>query len=103
MTMTTSTAGVILTPAQVAELLVLPVGEESVAAQLGTIVNTESSSFRMPLVAVDPQAEWVSEGDEITPSDMLFDEEEIAPKKVAGLTFLTREAAEDTSPEAAAA
>ncbi|MFQ1000473.1 phage major capsid protein [Modestobacter sp. SSW1-42] len=103
MTMTTATAGVILTATQVAELLVQPVGEESVAAQLGTIVNTESSTFRMPLVTADPQAEWVSEGDEIAPSDMQFDEEEIAPKKVAGLTFITREAAEDTSPEAAAA
>lgn len=101
MTMTRANGAVILTPAQVAELLVQPVGQESVAAQVATVVNTGSADYRMPLVTADPLAEWVNEGDEITPSDMVLSEEVVTPKKVAGLTIITRELAEDSSPEAA--
>ncbi|MBM7807658.1 HK97 family phage major capsid protein [Geodermatophilus bullaregiensis] len=102
MTMTRANGAVILTPAQVAELLVQPVGAESVAMQVATVVNTGSSVYRIPLVTADPQAAWVSEGDEIAPSDAVLSEEDVHPSKVAGLTIVTRELAEDSSPEAAA-
>jgi HK97 family phage major capsid protein len=102
MTMTRANGAVILTPAQVAELLVQPVGAESVAMQVATVVNTSSSVYRIPMVTADPQAAWVSEGDEIAPSDAVLSEEDVHPSKVAGLTIVTRELAEDSSPEAAA-
>jgi HK97 family phage major capsid protein len=101
MTMTTANGAVILTPAEVAELLVQPVQAESIAMQVATVVNTESSTYRIPTVTADPQAEWVDEGDEITPSDAVLSEEDVTPSKVAGLTIITRELAEDSSPEAA--
>lgn len=101
MTMTTANGAVILTPAQVAELLVQPVEQESLAMQVATVVTTESSVYRIPLVTADPQAAWVAEGDEIAPSDAVLSEEDVRPAKVAGLTIITRELAEDSSPEAA--
>src|SRR4051794_34906343 len=102
MPMNTANGAVILTPAQVAELLVQPVSQESVAAQVATVVQTESSAYRIPLVTADPQASWVAEGAEIAPSDAVLSEVEVTPRKVAGLTIVTRELAEDSSPEAAA-
>jgi HK97 family phage major capsid protein len=101
MDMTTANGAVILTPAQVAELLVQPVSTESVAMQVASVVNTGSSVYRIPLVTADPQASWVAEGAEIAPSDAVLSEVEVAPSKVAGLTIITRELAEDSSPEAA--
>ncbi|WP_347057267.1 phage major capsid protein [Blastococcus sp. HT6-30] len=102
MTMTRANGAVILTPEQVAELLVQPVGEASIAFQVATLVNTASSTYRIPTVTADPQAAWVAEGDEINPSDMTLDEEDVTPSKLAGLTIITRELADDSSPEAAA-
>lgn len=48
----------------------------------------------------DPTAAWVAEGEEIPASDADLDEELIAPAKLAGLTIVSRELAEDSSPEA---
>jgi HK97 family phage major capsid protein len=101
MTMTTANGAVILTPAEVAELLLDPVEAASVATEIATVRRTESPTYRIPLVGSDPSASWVAEGDEITPSDMDFDEEVVTPSKVAGLTIITRELANDSSPEAA--
>lgn len=102
MTTTTATASAILRPEDVAELLVLPTMEASVAGQVCTIVTTASKTFRIPRVAADPSAQWVAEGDEIAPSDVTLDEVDVTPAKVAGLTIITSELAADSTPEAAA-
>src|SRR5690242_11132860 len=102
MTMTRANGAVILTPDEVATLLLDPVEAASIATEVASVVRTESSTYRLPVVGSDPSAEWVAEGDEITPSNMEFDEEEVTPAKVAGLTIITRELANDSSPEAAA-
>lgn len=57
----------------------------------------------MPTVTADPTAQWVAEGTEITPSDAAFGEVIVTPAKLAGLTIISRELAEDTSPAAAEA
>ena len=101
MVMKTNTASEILTPEQVAELIVRPVMDYSVAVQLSTELHIEAHSLRIPMVTSDPSAAWVAEGAEITPSDMDFDEMTVTPSKVAGLSIISNELADDSSEEAA--
>jgi HK97 family phage major capsid protein len=97
---TSGTAAAILRPEDVGALVVQPVIAQSVAAQVATIVNTGSHDYRIPIVTDDVDAGWFAEGAEITPSDLTMDEEVVVPKKVAGLTIISRELAADTTPEA---
>lgn len=93
----------ILTPDQVGALLVQPALSMSVAAQVATIVNTTAHNYRVPIVTADPTAAWVAEGAEIPVSDPTIQEVMITPAKLAGLSVITRELAEDSSPAAAQA
>ena len=101
MTLTTNTAAAILRPEEVHDLLVQPTFDLSVAAQVANLVEITSKSIRFPVVTADPTAQWVAEGAEITPSDGDLDEVDVVPSKVAGLTVITRELADDSTPEAA--
>lgn len=91
----------ILAPETVGALVVEPVLAQSVAAQVSTTVTTPSHAYRIPVVAADPNSAWLAEGDEITPSDPTLDEITVTPAKVGGLTIISRELAEDSSPAAA--
>jgi HK97 family phage major capsid protein len=97
---TTVTASAILTPEQVASLVVLPLIQQSVAMQASTVVQTASHQLRVPRVTADLQAAWTAEGAEIAVSDPTVDEVDIVPKKLAGLTIITNELAADSSPAA---
>jgi len=61
----------------------------------------EHEILRVPIVTEDPQAQWVAEGEEITPDDIAVGEAVVEPAKVAGLSVITRELAEDSTPAAA--
>jgi HK97 family phage major capsid protein len=102
MTLTTGTAGPLLTPEQVEDLLVLPVLAASVALNplVSTVVRLTGSTYRIPKVTADPSAAWVAEGAEIPASDLTTNELIVTPSKVAGLSVITSELAEDSSPEA---
>jgi HK97 family phage major capsid protein len=102
MTLTTGTAGPLLTPEQVEDLLVLPVLAASVALNplVSTVVRLTGSTYRIPKVTADPSAAWVAEGAEIPTSDLTTNELVVTPSKVAGLSVITSELAEDSSPEA---
>src|SRR3954468_6880718 len=102
MTLTTGTAGPLLTPEQVEDLLVLPVLAASVALNplVSTVVRLTGSTYRIPKVTADPSAAWVAEGAEIPVSDLTTNELVVTPSKVAGLSVITSELAEDSSPEA---
>lgn len=100
MASTTTTASAIV-PTETGDLIVQPVIEQSVAMQVATVRRTTTKTLRIPVVTADPTARWVAEGDEITPSDPTLDEIEITAAKVAGLTIISRELADDSSPEAA--
>ena len=102
MALTTTTGAPVLRPEDVGDLLVVPTMNMSVAAQVSTVVTTTSKDFRVPVVLADPAAQWVTEGSEITPSDANLDEVTVTPAKLAGLSIITRELADDSSPEAAA-
>lgn len=100
MAMSTTTDAAILRPEEVGPLIVQPVAAESVAMQVATVVTTGSTSYRIPVVTGDSTAGWYAEGAAITASDAATDEVDVIPKKVAGLTVISRELANDSSPEA---
>ena len=96
----TSTAGPILSPEQVAALVTKPLIDQSVAAQVSTVVHTSSHDLRVPIVDTDPTAGWVAEGAEIGVSDPVLSEITVTPKKLAGLVVVSNELAADSSPAA---
>jgi HK97 family phage major capsid protein len=100
MTLLDSTAGGILRPEEVGPLIVQPVSQASRAFAVSTVVQTSSKDYRLPIVAADPSASFVAEGAEIPVTDADIDELIVTPRKVAGLTVVSRELATDSSPEA---
>lgn len=100
MSLTTSGAASILTPEEVGALVIRPLMEQSIAAQVSTVVPTSSHDFRVPVVSADPTAAWTAEGAEITASDPIITEIVVSPKKLAGLTVISNELAADSSPAA---
>lgn len=101
MSMTNAGNPALLRPEDVGALIIQPVAAASVAMQVGTIVRTTSPSYRLPIITGDATAGWFAEGAEITPSDASTNEVDVVPKKVAGLSIISRELANDSSPQAA--
>lgn len=100
MTNTRASSRPILTPDDVANLVVLPTIAASVAGAACTVVHIGAATWRIPRVTTDPSASWVAEGEEIPVSDMALDEVEVTPAKLAGLNIVTSELAQDSSPSA---
>jgi HK97 family phage major capsid protein len=88
-------------PDQHGPLVVQPTLAASVFAQVASAVMTSANNYRVPIVAADPVASWAAEGAEITPSEPTLTELTVTPAKVAGLTIISRELADDSSPQAA--
>lgn len=104
MAMTTASAVRAFLPSQVGELVVQPVTRASVAIQAvgeAVFADAMTNSYRVPLVSADPTAAWTPEGEEIVPSDAVLNEAASVFYKLAGLTIISRELAEDSSPAAA--
>ncbi len=72
MPMYTTNSPAILRPEDVGDLIVRPVIAASVALSTTTVARTTSRDYRIPVVAEDPTAQWVAEGAEITPDDMVL-------------------------------
>ncbi|MET8693189.1 phage major capsid protein [Streptomyces bauhiniae] len=101
MALYTSTPGAQgLLPAEYGALVTKPVEALSVAMQVGMVVNTGATEYRIPVLASDVTVGAVPEGAEITPSDAAFDEIVVTPPKFAGLSIISREMAEDSDPSA---
>lgn len=100
MSLLTSGAAGILTAEEVGELVVKPVERESVAMQVSSVVRTTSGSFRIPIITSDSSADWTPEGEEITPTMPGVAELDVIPKKLAALTIVSNELANDSSPDA---
>ena len=66
------------------------------------VLRPTAASVRLPAVTADPTAAWVAEGAEIPISDLTTAEVDVVTRKVAGLSVVTSELAEDSSPEATA-
>lgn len=100
MSLTNASAAGILRPEDIQALIVEPLIQEAVCTQISTVVHTGSSQTRFPRVKADPVASWTSEGEEITPTDADIDELTVTPKKLAGLTIVSSELANDSDPAA---
>lgn len=104
MTLLTSLSGDThgLLPDEIGVLITQPVRQLSVGLRVSTVVTTTAHEYRVPVVLGDAGAAWVPEGGEIAPSDADFDEIVVRPQKVAGLSIISRELAEDSAPSAQA-
>lgn len=96
----TSSGGAILRPEEIGPLIVQPVQELSTALQVSSLLSTTSHEMRIPIVTSDVAAGWTPEGSDIAVSDPTVDELVITPKKLAALTLISNEQANDTSPAA---
>ncbi|MCV7379960.1 capsid protein [Mycobacterium alsense] len=102
MTLLTSPSGGThgLLPEQLGPLIIQPVRQASVALRIASVVTTTSNEYRIPVVEGDAGVAWIAEGAEIPASDADFDEVVVRPAKVGGLSIISRELAEDSSPSA---
>lgn len=100
-TSTTNTRAIL--PDAVAGLVVQPSLNLAVAGNplVSTIVPTDSHVLRIPAVTADPSAAWVAEGAEIPATDATIAELDVVPSKLAGLSIITAELADDSNPQAA--
>ncbi len=87
-------------PDEIGNLITRPVLRMSVAMQVATVVTTGTATYRVPIVAADPSAAWTAEGAVIATSATDFDEVIVTPSKVAGLSVISSELANDSSPSA---
>ncbi|WZT85158.1 phage major capsid protein [Mycobacterium avium subsp. hominissuis] len=74
---------------------------ESVALQVSTVVKTDKVSITFPIWDEDPAVNWLTELGTITATDGNTEGVTVTPSKVGGITRLSNELAEDSSPEVA--
>ncbi|MBI3227180.1 MAG: phage major capsid protein [Mycolicibacterium cosmeticum] len=74
---------------------------KSIAFQAGTVIQTPNESIRFPTLTADPATGWYAENTQISLTDPSTAEIVVTPKKVAGLTQISNEAAQDTNPAVA--
>ena len=87
----------------VGNLIVRPLQAQSVALRAATMVRIDeaSNSFRVPVVTEDPAVSWVAEGQEIVSSSARLAEDASPFYKLAGLTNVSSEFLNDSSPAVA--
>lgn len=87
----------------VGSLVVRPLQAQSVALQAATMIRVDeaSNSFRVPVVTEDPAVAWVAEGEEIPASGATLAEDADVFHKLAGLTNVSSEFLNDSSPAVA--
>jgi HK97 family phage major capsid protein len=103
MALLTSTAAGILAPEEVNGLVVQPVTRMSVAYQATQLVTITSNEYRFPILTENRSAAWVLEKQEIPVDDPTVTELTAKPQKVAALTVISRELANDSLENASAA
>lgn len=96
----TTTFAPILTPEQVGTLVITPLTQLSIAGQTMTVVQTSSHTYRIPIVTADPSASFVAEAAEIPVTDAAVTELNVTPSKLAALSVISRELADDSTPAA---
>lgn len=89
-------------PDEFGALIIKPLQRLSLAFDpvLASVHSTNSRTWRVPVVLSDPLASWLNEGQEIEATTPELGEVEVQPAKVGGLTIITSELANDSSPAA---
>ena len=90
-----------ISPQQYGQLIDLSLRAKSVAAQASTVITIDAESVRFPILKDGLTASWKDELQEIDFSNIATDQIEVRPSKVAGISRLSNELAEDSSPAAA--
>lgn len=100
LTNSTNVAGIL--PAQYGSLVEDPIKRDALAFNplVSSVVSISSHDFRIPILKQDAGAAWTPEGAEIADDDAVLDEITVTPSKVAGLSIISSELADDSSPEA---
>ncbi|OUE25513.1 phage major capsid protein [Clavibacter michiganensis] len=92
-----------LLPAEYGDLIIRPVEAASVALSVSSSVVIDAHDWHVPILTDDAGAAWVDEGDDLTNTEPKFAELVVTPSKVGAVIAISRELADDSSPEAAAA
>ncbi|GAB7068862.1 phage major capsid protein [Mycobacterium hodleri] len=100
MTMLHSNTADAFTPEDYGKAVDLAVKANSVAARSATVVGTDKVKINFPIWTADPAVGWYNENDTIAETDGATDEVEVTPTKTAGLTPISNELADDSTPEA---
>jgi HK97 family phage major capsid protein len=88
-------------PSDFGTLLNTELQSESVALQMTSVVKTDKVSITFPIWDQDPAVNWLTELGTITATDGNTEGVTVIPRKVGGITRLSNELAEDSSPEVA--
>ena len=101
--MTTAGQPPALIDSAVGQLIIRPLQAASVALRAATMVKVDeaSNAFRVPVVTDDPAVAWVGEGEEIAGSSAKITEDADVFHKLAGLTAVSNEFLDDSSPAVA--
>lgn len=91
----------VLTGEQVAPLIVEPLTRESVAMAASTVARTDQAEYRIPRITADPSADWIGPNTEIEASEATGADLTVTPAKVAGISYIANELANDSDPAAA--
>ena len=78
------------TPEDYGRLVDLVLAEKSIAFRAGTVIQTGNESIRFPLLTADPAVAWTAENTQISLTDPTTAELVVTPKKVAGLTQISK-------------
>ncbi|SOJ53582.1 hypothetical protein MSIMFB_01082 [Mycobacterium simulans] len=89
------------TPEDYGNLVNLAVQAKSIAANSATVFQTDKVKVNFPLWTADPTVAWYNELDTIAATDGSTDEVECIPSKTAGITRISNELADDSSPAVA--
>ncbi|MBS1690765.1 MAG: phage major capsid protein [Actinobacteria bacterium] len=89
------------TPVEFGKLLNKALQSESVALQATTVVHTDKVGMTFPIWESDPAVNWLAELATITATDGATGGVPVVPSKVGGITRLSNELADDSSPEVA--
>lgn len=97
MSMHHSTTNDAFTPHNFGKLLNTALQSESVALQVSAVVRTDKVSITFSIWQEDPAVNWLTELGTITATDGVT----VTPSKVGGITRLSNELADDSSPKVA--
>lgn len=96
-----STTADAFTPEAYGALVDLAVKAKSIAAQTATVVGTNRHTINFPKWVSDPAVGWYAENTEISETDPTTAEVSVTPTKTAGISRISREMRDDSSPAVA--
>lgn len=98
---TSQPTGEALSPEERSELIIGPLQREALALRTTRVLQTSRDAVQVPLLTEDVPTDWVAEGQELPTGEPDVREVTLRPAKLAALTSISSELAEDSEPGAA--